>query len=87
MFNKVEVIIHRCLHRLRHRKRKHGFIAIKLEMSKAYDRVEWVFIEKMMVNLGFSDRWVTLIMRCISSVSCSFMLNGEDLLGDETQTR
>ncbi|KAI9182085.1 hypothetical protein LWI28_021903 [Acer negundo] len=66
-----------CLHRLKRRKRKFGSMAIKLDMSKAFDRVEWIFIEKMMLKLGFFRLWVNWIIRCISSVSYSFVLNGE----------
>lgn len=65
-----------CLHRLKKR-RKHGSMAIKLDMSKVYNRVERNFIEKMMFKMGFPEQWVNLILRCISSVSYSFRLNGE----------
>ncbi|KAL5547760.1 hypothetical protein UlMin_002991 [Ulmus minor] len=46
-------------------------------MSKAYDRVEWKFIKEVMLQLGYNKRWVDKIMKCISSVSFSFLLNGE----------
>ena len=46
-------------------------------MSKAYDRVEWFFLEKIMEKLGFDDKWISLISSCIRSVSFSVMINGE----------
>ena len=50
---------------------KMGEMALKLDMSKAYNRVEWVFLEKIMQKLGFDDKWRALIMRCGTIVSYS----------------
>jgi hypothetical protein len=61
-------------------------MAVKLDMSKAYDRVEWNFVGQMMSRMGFSVKWVQLIMRCVSSVSYSFLLNGK-VCGDFLPTR
>ena len=51
-------------------------MALKLDMSKGYDRVEWDFLERAMLQLGFSGRFVATIMSCIKSVSYSVLLNG-----------
>ena len=37
-------------------------MALKLDMIKAYDRVEWVCLEKIMEKLGFEEKWRNLIM-------------------------
>ena len=59
------------------RQGSNGVAAIKLDMSKAYDRVEWSFLQKMLKKMGFQERWINLIMKCVSTVSYRIKVNGE----------
>ena len=56
---------------------KIGSMTLKLDMSKAYDRVEWIFLLKLMLKMGFDSKWIKLILECISTVSYSILVNGE----------
>lgn len=52
------------------------FMAIKTDISKAYDRVEWDFFEDLFTRLGFDRKWIEWVMYRVISVSYSVLLNG-----------
>ncbi|CAN6679166.1 unnamed protein product [Malus baccata var. baccata] len=71
-------IAHEVFHFLKGRKSKHKFeMGIKIDMLKAYDRVEWVFLDSVMERMGFYSLWRKLIMGCVSSVKFAVILNGQ----------
>jgi hypothetical protein len=44
-----------------------GSCTVKLDMVKAYERVEWSYLRAIMANLGFSEHWINLIMKCVEA--------------------
>ncbi|KAL9678100.1 hypothetical protein QQ045_015939 [Rhodiola kirilowii] len=52
-----------------------GYFALKLDMSKAYDRVEWDFLKVMLLKLGFPEVWVKSVMSCICLVKYTVRVN------------
>ncbi|GAA0161361.1 hypothetical protein LIER_17693 [Lithospermum erythrorhizon] len=59
-----------------------GFMSIKLDMFKAYDRVEWSFMKAMLIHLGFGANWVSLIVSYVEFVTYSLLINGEQVGGE-----
>lgn len=72
------LIAQECFHGLQTNKSyKIKYMAIKTEMSKAYDRVEWIFIEKLLEKLSFHRIWISCIMMCIRLVTYNILINGQ----------
>ena len=69
-----------CLHFMKRIKPKNNsYCALKLDMMKAYDRVEWEYLEAVMLKLGFSPVWVNRIMGMVRSMSFLVLFNGRKL--------
>ncbi|KAK2449324.1 hypothetical protein QL285_008530 [Trifolium repens] len=67
-------VIHALKRKTRGRK---GELALKIDISKAYDKVDWGFLRGMLERLGFSNKWIHWIMLCVSSVNYSVLVNFE----------
>ena len=71
-------VAYELLHRLQNRRKgKKGQMTVKLDISEAYDRVEWIFLQQMMVKLGFIPTWVKLAMETVTIASYLVLINGE----------
>ncbi|KAL9677306.1 hypothetical protein QQ045_005534 [Rhodiola kirilowii] len=72
------LIAHECSNFITHRKQgQEAYLSLKLDMSKTYDRLEWNFLEKMLLCQGFDDVWVSRVMHCVRSVSYRVKVNGK----------
>ena len=66
------------LHAMHSRKKgKKGSIALKLDISKAYDRVEWSFLQGIMQRMGFPEGWIKRVMGCVTTSTFSILINGK----------
>lgn len=72
------IIAHEMLHSLKSRKRwSKSYMAMKTDISKAYDRIEWQFLEDTMKHMGFDMKWIGWIIKCVQTVTFSALINGE----------
>lgn len=65
------------MHYLRQKKKgKKGYMGIKIDLAKAYDKVEWHVLLNILHKLGFDRHFLDLIGNCITAPHFSILLNG-----------
>lgn len=60
----------------RNRSKRNSHCTVKLDMQKAYDRLEWVYLEGIMKKIGLSPSFVDAVMRGVRSVTFSVPIDG-----------
>lgn len=55
-------------------------MAMKIDISKAYDHVDWTYLERILIKLGFLEKWIGWMMMCVRAVRYSIQVN-EDIVG------
>lgn len=58
---------------------KDGYMGLKLDMSKAYERIEWDFLKAILKKIGFSEWWVHLVLQCITTISHSIVHGNHEM--------
>ncbi|GKV27589.1 hypothetical protein SLEP1_g36748 [Rubroshorea leprosula] len=58
------------------KKKKQPAFVFKADFEKAYDSVDWSFLDWMMENFGFGMKWRGWIMECLSTARVSVLVNG-----------
>lgn len=62
------VLAQEIVHSFKNMKRKRGYVGVKIDFNKAYDKREWSFLEAVLKAFGFNVKVVGLIMQCVSIV-------------------
>ena len=70
------IIAQELIFSLKCRKGKDGYMIVKIDFEKAYDRLEWSFIKMVLEHFGLPENIVKLIMSCVSSTTTSILFNG-----------
>lgn len=70
------ILAHELFHSMKQKKWNGGLMALKLDMEKAFDSMEWDFLLKILSLLGFHPTWIKWIKQCITTTSFSILLHG-----------
>ncbi|KAL5568331.1 hypothetical protein UlMin_024906 [Ulmus minor] len=70
------VIYKEVVHAMKRKKGNQGWMGLKIDLQKAYDRLSWQFLEKFLQAFGFHLTWIHWVITCCSTISMTLMLNG-----------
>lgn len=59
------------------RRKKHINVVVKLNMAKAYDRMSWVFLTKVLRKFGFAESIIDMVWRLVYNNWYTVLINGQ----------
>ena len=60
------IIVQELIHTIGRAKGRKGYMTIKIDLEKAYDRIKWSFIREMLFKFNFPKKLKDLIMSCVN---------------------
>ncbi|CAA7051323.1 unnamed protein product [Microthlaspi erraticum] len=73
------VVVQEAVHSMRRKKGVKGWMLLKLDLEKAYDRIRWDFLKDTLQAAQLPKSWVGWIMTCVSGPDMSILWNGEQM--------
>ena len=70
------VLIQEVVHAMKRKKGTQGWMGLKIDLQKAYDRLSWRFMDAVLKAFGFHPRWIHWIMTCCTTARMTLILNG-----------
>ena len=58
------------------RRRKKELLLFKVDFEKAYDSIDWGYLQEVMLKMGFSTLWRKWIKECVETATTSVLVNG-----------
>lgn len=75
----IAIVLQEIINSMHKSKKKNGDVAYKIDLEKAYDHVDWIYLKTCLQDFGFTAITVKLIMHCVTSSSLSLLWNGQRL--------
>ncbi|KAJ0238575.1 Reverse transcriptase domain-containing protein [Hirschfeldia incana] len=71
------VVVQEAVHSMRRKQGRRGWMLLKLDLEKAYDRLRWDFLEDTLRAAKLPEMWIQWIMQCVMNLRMSLLWNGE----------
>lgn len=70
------LLAHELQHSIKHNKKKHGLLSLKIDLEKAYDFIDWDFRQLWLTKMGYKGLWFDMAMACATSTLSHINVNG-----------